>query len=99
VRTLYVVGADRSLRGIVTLADLAGVPAADRAHTRVEQVMTPGERIATGDPEATTWSAFLQMAEREVNQLPVVERGRLLGAVTRQRLMAIAQASAALGQE
>ena len=41
--------------------------------------------------------ALRRMAERNVNQLPVVADGRLLGAVTRERLIALVQAQLALG--
>jgi Zn-dependent protease len=40
-----------------------------------------------------------RMAERNVNQLPVVEGGHLLGAVTRERLLAIVQTRLALSDE
>ena len=37
------------------------------------------------------------MMERNVNQLPVVEEGVLLGSITRERLLALVQAELALG--
>jgi predicted transcriptional regulator len=39
------------------------------------------------------------MAERNVNQLPVVQDGTLLGGLTRERLLALVQAGLALGRE
>ena len=39
-----------------------------------------------------------RMADRNVNQLPVVEDGRLVGALTRARLLTLVQAGMALRQ-
>jgi len=96
LRTLYVVDAAGGLRGLVTLGDLARTPAERRPFTRVDEVMRPADSITTLAPDASTWSAFRAMAEGNVNQVPVVERGRLLGAVTRERLLALVQAGMAL---
>jgi CBS domain-containing protein len=96
LRTFYVVDASARLRGLLTLRELAAVPAADRATVRVDQVMVPVERLCVLHPDQTAWTAMRQMAERGVNQLPVVADGRLLGAVTRERLLRLVQGGLAL---
>ena len=96
LRTFYVVDSSGRLRGLATLRELASVPAADRAHVRVEQVMVPVSRLLVLHPDETAWAAMRRMAERGVNQLPVVADGRLLGAVTRERLLKLVQGSLAL---
>jgi Zn-dependent protease len=96
MRTFYVVDARGGLRGLVTLAEIAATPAERRPLTRVEEIMLPAERLETLDPGETTWAAFRKMAERNVNQLPVLEAGRLLGSVTRERLVGLVQAGVAL---
>jgi CBS domain-containing protein len=63
---------------------------------RVDQVMVPVERLSVLHPNQTAWAAMRQMAERGVNQLPVVADGRLLGAVTRERLLQLVQGGLAL---
>ena len=63
----------------------------------IKQVLEDkGYQIHSVAPGTTVYEALQKMAEHEVNQLPVVSDGRLLGAITRQRLIAIAQANAAL---
>jgi Zn-dependent protease len=98
LRTLYVTGPAGELRGLITLADIARTPIEDRATTSGASIMRPPDGIATLSPDTTAWSALMQMAERGVNQLPVVTDGRLLGAVTRERLLGLVQSGRALGQ-
>ena len=94
--TLYVADAFDHLRGLVTLAELANTPPDQRASTPIERVMRPAEQLETVTPDETTWTAFRKMAERNVNQLPVVAGGKLVGAVTRERLVHLVQAGVAL---
>ena len=92
IRTLYVVDAAGRLAGLVTLRELAGVPSAERPTTRAMEVMVPSGSLAVLHPEESAWVAMKRMAERGVNQLPVVVDGRLLGSVTRERLLTVVQA-------
>jgi CBS domain-containing protein len=39
------------------------------------------------------------MTNQRVNQLPVVDRGRLVGVITREQLLSLVQAGLALGVE
>jgi len=98
VRTFYVIDAAGRLRGLLTLRELAGVAAEARSHTRIDEVMIQAPELAAIAPTETGWTAFQRMAERNVNQLPVVEDGVLLGALTRERLIALVQAGVAFGE-
>jgi Zn-dependent protease len=92
LRTFYVVDERGQLRGLVTLLELSQVPEEERAQRRAEEVMVPAEGLATTSPDESCWEAFRRLSEWNVNQLPVVVDGRLLGALTRERLMAVVQA-------
>jgi CBS domain-containing protein len=96
LRTFYVVDSSGQLRGLATLRELASVPVGDRTHVRIDQVMVPAGRLFVLHPNETAWTAMRRMAERGVNQLPVVTDGRLLGAVTRERLLQLVQGGLAL---
>lgn len=96
VRTLFVVDGAGRLRGLLTLSDIAGTPAGRRPTTKVEQIMRPLESLETVRPEESAWSAFRKMAARSVNQLPVLVGERLVGSVTRERLVALVQSALAL---
>jgi Zn-dependent protease/CBS domain-containing protein len=99
LRTLYVVDPERHLRGLVTLRELAQTAPEERPHTRVDEVMVPAASLAVLAPAESGWTAFQRMADRNVNQLPVVAGGRLVGALTRERLLAMVQAGVALALE
>ncbi len=97
IRTLYVVDRAGRLRGLVTLRELAQVAPAERGERRVEEIMRPRESLEVLAPEDSGWHAMRRMAERNVNQLPVVLDEVLLGSLTRERLLALVQAQLALG--
>ncbi|MEN8181662.1 MAG: site-2 protease family protein [Myxococcota bacterium] len=98
-RTFYVVDRTGELLGLVTLRELSQVPADERAQRRLEEIMLDADRLALLLPEEDGWTALRRMAERRVNQLPVVRGGQLLGAVTRERLLAVVQTRLALADE
>jgi Zn-dependent protease len=99
LRTFYVIDLAGRLRGLLTLRELAEIPVDARPHTRIEEVMIPTSQLATIGPKETGWTAFQRMAEKNVNQLPVVQDGTLLGGLTRERLLALVQAGLALAGE
>lgn len=99
LRTLWVVdpNSDRLL-GIATLRELAGVPPERRAETAVGAVMLPVERATSVSPSDTALVGMQRLAAANVNQLPVLESGRLVGALTRERLLGLLQAGLVLGE-
>ncbi len=80
VGTLVVTDSDERLRGILTHRDIRFVP---QAGTRVEERMTPVERLVVHVGPITHETAERLMVERKIKKLPLVDRsGRLLGLVT-----------------
>lgn len=99
LRTLWVVDpASDRLLGIATLRELAGVPPESRAATPVRAVMLPVERATSVSPGDTALVGMQRLAASNVNQLPVLEAGRLVGALTRERLLGLLQAGLVLGE-
>ena len=86
-------GADRAfpvvdgdhLVGIVTTEDVRNVRREDWAMTRVRQVMTPSPQLAVATPDETAAAALAKLAERNVEQLPVVGADQILVGVIRRR--------------
>ena len=98
LRTLWVVDpTNERLLGIATLRELASVPAENRAGTRVESVMLPVARATSVSAGDTALVGMQRLAAAGVNQLPVLDDGRLVGALTRERLLGLLQAGLWLG--
>lgn len=95
-RTLYVIDRAQRLRGIATLREISAVPGERRESARVEEIMVPVSELAVLQPRDTGWKALQEMVERGVNQLPVIHEGRLVGRVTRERLLSLVHAQLAL---
>jgi Zn-dependent protease len=82
-RRCYVVADDGHVAGLVTANEIAQVDRARWPHTAVEGVMKPLEGLRTIAPWDTLSSALDLMVRENVNQLPVVEEGRLEGMLSR----------------
>lgn len=89
-RCFAVVEGDRLL-GLLTMHRVQQVPRSKWATTRVADVMITPERLATARLDSELPEVLEAMGRAEVNQLPVVENGRLLGMVTRGNIFAFAR--------
>jgi Zn-dependent protease/CBS domain-containing protein len=78
---------DGRLVGIVTLGDVRAVPPERRGTTRVAEVMSgmsrEGPGLVTVRPDDTLLSALEALGSGDFEQVPVVDRGELLGLLTR----------------
>jgi Zn-dependent protease/predicted transcriptional regulator len=75
------------LVGIVSMKDVRRVPRDEWPATPVARVMTPADRLVTIDARARGSEALEKLVSNDVDQLPVIEHGELLGMVRRQDLM------------
>ncbi|MCL5961093.1 MAG: site-2 protease family protein [Chloroflexi bacterium] len=96
IRALPVVH-DSRLVGMVTLSDVQHVPQEDWGTTSVGSIMTPGERLHVLAPQDDAVQAVQAMGEQDVNQLPVVSDGRVVGLVTRGHIIRLLQTRQDLG--
>lgn len=69
--------------GLITITDLTRVPRARWNETVVREAMVPSENVHTIAPTTTVLEAMRLMQEHDVNQLPVLQDGRMLGMLTR----------------
>jgi Zn-dependent protease len=97
-RVLPVERAGRFL-GLVSLSDLQKSERRAWERMTAAEIMTPLERLACVAPDADAAEALAELARRNVNQLPVVENGKLVGLLRREdvlKWLALHEASAAL---
>lgn len=95
-RRCFPVVEDGQLYGLLTLHQIKSVPRERWPFTSVGDVMIRREDLKIVRPEDSLWSVFERMATEDVNQYPVMENGRLLGMVTRDRLLGFVQTQAEL---
>jgi Zn-dependent protease len=70
--------------GLMTLHRIKEVPRSQWAMTTAGQVMLPLAELKRIGPEAELWNALQQMDRDGVNQLPVVNEGRVVGMLSRE---------------
>ena len=75
------------LVGVVTIGDLQHVPSGERGRTTLREVMTGLASLVTTSPSTSLREAADVLASHDFEQLPVVEDGRPLGAITRADIM------------
>ncbi len=75
------------LVGLVSLRDVHKVPRGEWDVTPVRAIMTPADALAVVAPTEPAANALALLSERQVNQLPVVERGELRGLLRREDVL------------
>lgn len=96
VRALPVVE-NGELVGMVTLDDVRGVDRDRWGATDVRAVMTGLDRLQTVTPRQDLSDALRLLAEYDINQLPVVEDGKLVGLLSRSNVIRFLQIKDELG--
>lgn len=96
LRSVPVAEMDRFV-GLVTLADVRRVPREEWGQTRVAQALIPPERLHAVAPQQKLSEVVPLMAERDVNQLPVVQDGQLAGMLSRDVVMHVLSVRQSLG--
>jgi len=82
-----VVAIDGAVAGILTVSDVRHVPRDQWPNTPAQRVMTPRERVITVPVDAKALDVLHLLAESRLNQVPVLEEGRMVGIITRRELL------------
>jgi Zn-dependent protease/predicted transcriptional regulator len=86
---------DGKLQGMVTLGDIQ-IPQKGWDSTRISDIMTPASKLKTAPRNQPAADLLEQMDDYEIEQIPVVEEDKLIGMVTRERLLRFLRARAVL---
>jgi Zn-dependent protease/CBS domain-containing protein len=92
----FYVADEGSLLGMLTVADVSAVPRARWPIATTGDTMVPRARLVPVTPDTPLMSALRLMDERNVDQLPVVDAGRLLGTLARDQMVHYVRARSAL---
>lgn len=77
----------QELVGIVSLSDLGRRERHQWPWARVRDVMTPRERLVVLTPAQDGFSALATLGRHNLNQAPVLDRGRLVGLLHREDIL------------
>lgn len=78
---------DGAVLGILTVTDVQRVARAEWPTTPAQRVMTPRDKVATVSAETPALDVLQLLGERRLNQVPVLEDGRMVGLITRRELL------------
>jgi CBS domain-containing protein len=77
--------------GIITASDVKDVPQARWPYTTVADVMRPFDEVRTVATDTPLNQALEAMAGGDLNQLPVVANGELVGMISRAHVLQLIQ--------
>jgi Zn-dependent protease len=96
LRSAFVMQGD-NLAGLITLADIRHVPREEWRQTPVGFAMVPLERLHTVSAQQKITDVLPLMTGQDVNQLPVVQDGKLVGVLTRDAILRSLETRQTLG--
>jgi len=73
--------------GIITPHEVKEIERQKWPYTTVEEVMRPLDRLHTISPDTLLTEALERMGREDVNQLPVVQDGKLAGIISRGHIL------------
>ncbi len=87
-----------AVSGILTVSDIRKVPKEEWRNTPVQRAMTRRDQIVTVEPATPAVDVLMLLGERKLNQVPVLEEGRMVGLVTRREILERLQLAESLGE-
>lgn len=96
-RRCHLVVTDGELMGLMSVHVLNRVPHENWAGTSVQAAMIPREQIHWTAPEEPVLSLLERMQNEDINQMPVVTAGQVVGLVSRESILRVVQTHAEVG--
>ncbi|HEY0704042.1 MAG TPA: site-2 protease family protein [Candidatus Acidoferrales bacterium] len=91
-----VTGAGRPV-GLVTLHSARNVPREEWANNSIQTAMIPVEQIHAASPEEPALGVLQRMQSEDINQMPVISEGRIVGMIARDTILRLLQTRLQLG--
>ena len=83
--------------GLVTLHSARSVPREEWANTSIQPVMMPFDQIHSAAPEEPALGVLQRMQSEDINQMPVISEGRIVGLIARDTILRLLQTRMQLG--
>jgi Zn-dependent protease len=95
-RAVMVANDDRVL-GILTVSDVRRLEPSERSNTAVQAAMTPRDTVITVPAATPALEVLMLISEKRLNQVPVLEEGRMIGLISRREILDRVQMANKLG--
>jgi Zn-dependent protease/CBS domain-containing protein len=86
-RRCFPVVSDSQIMGMVTLHNIKAVPREQWSTETVKEAMTPFDKLKWVRPDEELSSVLQILTENNINQVPVVQDGEIVGMVSRENLL------------
>jgi len=96
-RQCFLVTDEGRLEGVLVLPNIKSLPQPKWEVTQLREIMTPVDKLRTAHPDQNALSILEQMDESEIDQMPVVSEGGIMGLITRDSLMRFLRIHSELG--
>lgn len=93
-----VVAMDDSVVGILSVSDVRRIPREAWPNTPAQRAMTPRDRVLTVSADTPALEVLHQLGANRLNQVPVLEEGRMIGLITRRELLERVELAESLGE-
>lgn len=94
----FLVADEGELKGILTLHNIKSVSQQNWETTQVKEIMTAVDKLKVARPDQEALSILEQMVENDINQMPVVREGKVIGLITRDNLTRFLRIRSELGR-
>lgn len=78
---------DGAVAGVITVSDVRRVPREAWGQVPAQRIMTPRGNVITVNANQPAVEVLVLLGEKGLNQVPVLEDGRMIGLVTRRELL------------
>lgn len=96
-RRCFLVTEGGKMRGLVTLQEIKKVQRDAWADTEVSRIMQPIDQLAWVKPGEDLNTVLKMLTEKDINQIPVMEKGEVVGMVARDSLLNFINIRSSLG--
>jgi CBS domain-containing protein len=83
--------------GLVTFHAAQGIPRDEWPSTSIQAAMRPMDKIKWASPSEPVLSVLERMQAEDINQMPVLEEGRVVGMIARDSILRVLQARLQVG--
>lgn len=96
-RRCHIVTGNGAPVGLVTFHAAQGIPRDEWPNTSIQSAMCPMDKIKWASPFEPVLSVLERMQAEDINQMPVLEDGRVVGMIARDSILRVLQARLQVG--